>query len=84
VPLDSTDQNKYRELTQGDWPLNDLSTPSRDHAALYVTIALGILLVSTWARRGGLDGGRHSDEPHHYRTALPLDIVAALRSVSRF
>jgi undecaprenyl-diphosphatase len=46
VPLDSTSRKKYRELTRGELASNDLDAFPSDHAAFYVTIAMGILLVS--------------------------------------
>jgi membrane-associated phospholipid phosphatase len=80
VPLDSADQKKYRQVAQGELESNDLDAFPSDHAAFYITIAVGILLVSSTLGRvavawtlfvilvARIITGQHS----------PLDIVAGL------
>jgi len=46
VPLDDGNQRRYRDLLNGDILQNDLASFPSDHAGFYVTLAVGILLVS--------------------------------------
>ncbi len=46
VPLDDGNKAKYQDLQNGNISPNDLGAFPSDHAGLYVTLALGILMAS--------------------------------------
>jgi undecaprenyl-diphosphatase len=46
VPLDAGNQQKYRDLLNGDVIPNDLGSFPSDHAGFYMTLAVGVLLAS--------------------------------------